>query len=99
MIRRPPRSTLFPYTTLFRSKDHEGFEFLQMGTKRLHKIIQKLIKRPNPLIEKYQREKQGWDIYYDILNDVEKDIEKGDTFALKLQKKAKILIEDCKINF
>src|SRR5256886_13416438 len=25
MIRRPPRSTLFPYTTLFRSKVH-GFE-------------------------------------------------------------------------
>src|SRR5256885_11011921 len=24
MIRRPPRSTLFPYTTLFRSADHEG---------------------------------------------------------------------------
>src|SRR5690554_7283733 len=23
MIRRPPRSTLFPYTTLFRSKDSE----------------------------------------------------------------------------
>src|SRR3712207_4002898 len=24
MIRRPPRSTLFPYTTLFRSKDNDG---------------------------------------------------------------------------
>src|SRR5256885_10221340 len=24
MIRRPPRSTLFPYTTLFRSDDHYG---------------------------------------------------------------------------
>src|SRR2546426_3252792 len=24
MIRRPPRSTLFPYTTLFRSLHHEG---------------------------------------------------------------------------
>src|SRR3712207_7617904 len=24
MIRRPPRSTLFPYTTLFRSYDEEG---------------------------------------------------------------------------
>src|SRR3989449_7988823 len=24
MIRRPPRSTLFPYTTLFRSKELEG---------------------------------------------------------------------------
>src|SRR3989449_2685265 len=25
MIRRPPRSTLFPYTTLFRSKRHTRF--------------------------------------------------------------------------
>src|SRR2546429_9665882 len=25
MIRRPPRSTLFPYTTLFRSQIHDGF--------------------------------------------------------------------------
>src|SRR2546427_7396010 len=24
MIRRPPRSTLFPYTTLFRAVDHEA---------------------------------------------------------------------------
>src|SRR3712207_7693487 len=24
MIRRPPRSTLFPYTTLFRSRDRQG---------------------------------------------------------------------------
>src|ERR1035441_10739852 len=24
MIRRPPRSTLFPYTTLFRSEDHRA---------------------------------------------------------------------------
>src|SRR2546422_1636640 len=24
MIRRPPRSTLFPYTTLFRSEEHSG---------------------------------------------------------------------------
>src|SRR3712207_7287339 len=24
MIRRPPRSTLFPYTTLFRSPEYEG---------------------------------------------------------------------------
>src|SRR3712207_7306629 len=28
MIRRPPRSTLFPYTTLFRSKEREhGYEY------------------------------------------------------------------------
>src|SRR5260221_4605361 len=29
MIRRPPRSTLFPYTTLFRSAVHEAIIFVQ----------------------------------------------------------------------
>src|SRR3712207_7176444 len=36
MIRRPPRSTLFPYTTLFRSKVSE------IGTKSFH-LIQRVI--------------------------------------------------------
>src|SRR5256885_11897937 len=29
MIRRPPRSTLFPYTTLFRSRTREGVSPMQ----------------------------------------------------------------------
>src|SRR2546427_2420769 len=33
MIRRPPRSTLFPYTTLFRSREAPG---LQVGPRRVH---------------------------------------------------------------
>src|SRR2546426_9504418 len=31
MIRRPPRSTLFPYTTLFRSIDFRGFPYAATG--------------------------------------------------------------------
>src|SRR3712207_7130373 len=31
MIRRPPRSTLFPYTTLFRSEEAPGETFLYQG--------------------------------------------------------------------
>src|SRR2546430_2783390 len=31
MIRRPPRSTLFPYTTLFRSHGHEHVYFVARG--------------------------------------------------------------------
>src|SRR5258706_15803555 len=30
MIRRPPRSTLFPYTTLFRSKVQQGFTLIEL---------------------------------------------------------------------
>src|SRR3712207_7395674 len=29
MIRRPPRSTLFPYTTLFRSRQQEALDLLE----------------------------------------------------------------------
>src|SRR2546422_6033691 len=38
MIRRPPRSTLFPYTTLFRSHvpvDRRGVGRIEMGHRRL----------------------------------------------------------------
>src|SRR2546422_4983731 len=35
MIRRPPRSTLFPYTTLFRSRHHA----LTMSGSRLGRIL------------------------------------------------------------
>src|SRR2546427_901476 len=35
MIRRPPRSTLFPYTTLFRSsRSHRGARALRVGGRR-----------------------------------------------------------------
>src|ERR1043165_7951041 len=34
MIRRPPGSTLFPYTTLFRSRFGTDFDFLSRGARR-----------------------------------------------------------------
>src|SRR2546425_8192205 len=42
MIRRPPRSTLFPYTTLFRSRPlrrHTPGLLLQRGGVRLHRDV------------------------------------------------------------
>src|SRR5256886_5079204 len=38
MIRRPPRSTLFPYTTLFRSR-HAGYGVSQRRRKRIEEIF------------------------------------------------------------
>src|SRR3712207_2243220 len=40
MIRRPPRSTLFPYTTLFRSKDVYGISSLGLENKWLHVFLE-----------------------------------------------------------
>src|SRR5258705_5965652 len=41
MIRRPPRSTLFPYTTLFRSRHHGKATALLTGTRRFHGRVQR----------------------------------------------------------
>src|SRR5260221_6420107 len=39
MIRRPPRSTLFPYTTLFRSVDHHLLQLLAEPQHRLGALV------------------------------------------------------------
>src|SRR2546426_6786490 len=40
MIRRPPRSTLFPYTTLFRSRPHVGPVALHQ--RRVETVLQEI---------------------------------------------------------
>src|SRR2546430_13608212 len=41
MIRRPPRSTLFPYTTLFRSaRVHFGENLAGNGSQQLHCLLE-----------------------------------------------------------
>src|SRR5258708_15534667 len=47
MIRRPPRSTLFPYTTLFRSSKFSIYEFTLDNAVKLLIFLQK----PSPLKE------------------------------------------------
>src|SRR2546422_6822146 len=50
MIRRPPRSTLFPYTTLFRSHlargaDDEGRSLLRVEGTEAFKVLSRLTER------------------------------------------------------
>src|SRR2546430_12308007 len=39
MIRRPPRSTLFPYTTLFRSKDAKDIRIMRDMTNEIADLV------------------------------------------------------------
>src|SRR2546425_3825904 len=51
MIRRPPRSTLFPYTTLFRSID------VHDGERRVHDLCDGLVERGG-LLERLGRSEE-----------------------------------------
>src|SRR3712207_8339496 len=46
MIRRPPRSTLFPYTTLFRSPFEDGREHLAAELRHLDLLLRREVGRP-----------------------------------------------------
>src|SRR3712207_7963737 len=52
MIRRPPRSTLFPYTTLFRSADrHAGAQHHCHPQHRREQVEQPVDPMPRPQVE------------------------------------------------
>src|SRR2546430_12384066 len=52
MIRRPPRSTLFPYTTLFRSRvDPRPQELLAVARRERRRIGVEELEQPHPRLE------------------------------------------------
>src|SRR5260370_3161185 len=63
MIRRPPRSTLFPYTTLFRSLQEQEFE--RLGSGRTHQVDVRLVAATHRnLVEMVKRNEFRSDLYY-----------------------------------
>src|SRR2546425_12590920 len=67
MIRRPPRSTLFPYTTLFRSDNTVGFPILaayalaKRKKRRLRRLYDRREEMMRQLTEAYQEAKADRD--------------------------------------
>src|SRR5437660_7814121 len=57
MIRRPPRSTLFPYTTLFRSKVRHGGEIIGIANAYI-RAKQWTIAIPAPFADHVKRSKR-----------------------------------------
>src|SRR3712207_8139716 len=55
MIRRPPRSTLFPYTTLFRSDATRGY----YGQTVRAALVEPLIAQDNAAIEAFAQRVEG----------------------------------------
>src|SRR2546426_6760861 len=75
MIRRPPRSTLFPYTTLFRSKIL--FLFLDLNL---------AIRRPEfPLEPDHEREVKEQNIFAERLSLLDADLCRSEEHTSELQ--------------
>ena len=79
------------------SQNVEGVQLLKQSVERLAGIIRELGRTPNPLIEKYRQEKEGWDLFYDILDHLEAALAKDDAFALNLRERARKLAKGCRV--
>ncbi len=78
--------------------DSDGLEFVRDGATRLHKAFQFAEGPDSALQQTYLQERQGWNLYYDVLNALETALRDQDPFALKLQATAQHVVEECLIN-
>jgi hypothetical protein len=76
---------------------YKGLELLDLGSKRLSATIE-VVSKERGLKEIIERERNAWDLYYDILDKMEEDLNKEDPFAAELMEKAKKIVKHTMID-
>jgi hypothetical protein len=72
-------------------------EFVTSGSKRLARALAFIRGKNSSLKQQYEREKQGWNLYYDTLDAVERALNKNSRYANDLKRKAQIIIDQCAV--
>jgi hypothetical protein len=87
---------------LFASNDPEkkakACEVQRQGARRISKAIAHLNQATNPLIERLEKERKAWNLYYDVLATIEDNLKAQDYFALKLQRRAENFLNECRVS-
>jgi len=76
----------------------EATELLNTGKRRLGTVADKLLKEPDFVFSRYNKEKDLWNLFYNILDSIEKALSRSDPFAEKLQDRFERLIRECRVN-
>ncbi len=72
-------------------------ELLVQGSRRLGKIIAMLEADPDALARRLELERQGWDLFYDILDRLEQGLSRGEKFAAQARARAADLAAFCRV--
>jgi hypothetical protein len=78
-------------------RNDEGIEFITSGSKRLTEALEFVDGQNSSLRRQYEKERLGWNLYYDILEAVETALGKNDAYANDLKHKAQTIINQCAI--
>ena len=80
-------------------EDDQGLEFVTLGSRNIAKALDFVRGENNGLRQAYERERRGWDVYYDVLSAVEDALRDEDAFALDLRKGAQQIVDQCAVRF
>jgi hypothetical protein len=77
----------------------QGLDFITIGAKRITNALAFVDGKNSMLRQRYEKERIGWNLYYDTLAAIEDALKRGDGFALKLKEKAQTIICKCSVKF
>jgi hypothetical protein len=78
------------------SQREQGSELVRMGTARLTRTWKQL-GVPEAAAVMFNREKEGWDLYYDLLDELEKGLAEGEPFAIRMRDHMEVLVHSWKV--
>ncbi|WP_346289916.1 hypothetical protein [Sphaerothrix gracilis] len=85
--------------TLFdQGKTAEAAEFMRVGIPQIQECLDFTQGEPSPLQQAYEREQQGWQLFYQGLNGVEKALQADEDWAIAVQKAAQQIVNNCWVN-
>jgi hypothetical protein len=88
----------FKAASLFKKhRDSEGIAFVAGGSKRLAKALEFISGKNSSLRQQYEKERQGWNLYYDTLDAVESALDKNSLYANDLKRRAHTIIDQCAV--
>ncbi len=79
-------------------KTDEATEFIHTGVFQLQEGLDFIQGEPSDLQKTYEREKAGWQLFYQALESVEKAVQAGEDWALEVQKATQQIVENCHVN-
>ncbi|MFQ5776730.1 MAG: hypothetical protein ACE5IP_01840 [Terriglobia bacterium] len=80
-------------------KRGKGLELITTGVRRIRKTLDFLRGENSLLKQQFEKERLGWAVYYNALSSVEEALNKKESFALELRKKAGGVIDQCRLRF
>ena len=76
-------------------QEEQGIEFITNGADRITRALEFAAGQNPPFKQQFEKERLGWNLYYDTLAALEEALNKKDDFALELREKAEKIVGAC----